>query len=72
MSSRKCWSKACKWNKSLNWPKLHHKVSNKSFYIKNNELLMLKKQLEVVQAIANELDEVAIEVRFVVHPPHML
>jgi hypothetical protein len=33
---------------------------------------MLKKQLEVVQAIANELDEVAIEVRFVVHPPHML
>jgi hypothetical protein len=36
--------------------------------IRNNEPLMLRKQLEVAQAVANELDEVAAEARQVIHP----
>ncbi len=34
--------------KSSNSPKLHHEVYKKNFYIRNNELLMLKKQLKVI------------------------
>jgi peptidoglycan hydrolase CwlO-like protein len=34
----------------------------------HSELLMLRKQLEVAQAVANEWDEVAAEARQVIHP----
>ncbi len=37
--------------------------------IRNNELLMLRKQLEVAQAVANKSDEVVAEARQVIHVP---
>jgi hypothetical protein len=40
----------------------------KELDIRNNEPLMLRKQLEVAQAVANESDEVAAEARQVIHP----
>ncbi len=37
--------------------------------IRNNELFMLRKQLQVAKAVANESDEVTAEARQVIHVP---